>query len=315
LKQRIILLLFVLAGTGVFSQEWEWADKPPAYGNPEHWWEYLHGLSLDMEAGSHEYSLEEWYPGEYSEGYSIRSFYFSPDISYARVVKDVRLELDVDGTMDFGAPDPGPGVTALSAGSADRQDWYTIHVEEKADWALSHLFNKPNFPGTLSMFLDQENYIYVYPDFPGSRMVEGSVEFGIGAYENNFKFGYIRGALGLPLTYLYRSGNDVGFGLNATVGYKYTFGSAGMSLGLDIVSRSVFVPAARQGETEFILYYDWGDFSLVLDITAEGAFESAVINPELRYRMGALTYKLGVDIPGLGTYPVFSPYLGLEWRY
>jgi hypothetical protein len=165
------------------------------------------------------------------------------------------------------------------------------------------------------MFLDQENYIYIHPDFPGTRMVEGSVEFGPAAYEGSFNFGYLRTALGLPLTYLYRSGNDVGFGMNITAGYKYTWAAIGVGLGLDIISRTLFVPSPRYGETEFILYYDWKDFSLVLDITAYGAFESALINPELRYRLGSFIYKLGADISGLGTYPAFSPYLGFEWSY
>jgi hypothetical protein len=314
LKRHILLILFILAGTGLFAQEWGWADKP-GYGKAEHWWEYFRGFSLDLEVGVHEYPLAQWYPGGYIEGYSIRSSYLLPGINYARVVKDVRLELDVDAVLDFGAPDPGPGALALSASSADRQDWYTIHIEEKIDWALSRLFNRPNFPGTFSLFLDQENYIYVQPDFPGGRVVEGSVEFGIGAYENNFKFGRFRSALGLPLTYLYRFSDDVGFGLNVTVGYKYTFTGAGMGLGLDVISRIIFIPRAGYEETEFIFYYDWKDFSLVVDIIAEGAFESALIKPELRYRMGSLTYKLGADISGLGAYPAFSPYLGLEWNY
>lgn len=319
LRKHILLVLFIflfiLTGTGLFAQEWEWADKP-GYKKAEHWWEYFHGFSLDVEAGAHEYPLAQWYPGGYVEGYSIRSFYLLlPGINYARTVKDVRLELDVDAVLDSGAPDPAPGAMALSAGSADRQDWYTIHIEEKIDWALSHLFNTSNFPGTFSLFLDQENYIYVHPDFPGGRKVEGSVEFGIGAYENNFKFGYFRSALGLPLTYLYRFGNDLGFGLNVTVGYRYTFNSIGVSLGLDLISRALFVPEPGYGETEFILYYSWKDFSLVLDIIAEGAFESALINPELRYRRGGFTYKLGADISGLGAYPAFSPYLGFEWNY
>jgi hypothetical protein len=314
LTLALFLLACVFAGTGAFAQEWEWAN-PPASEKPGHWWEYLRGFSLDIEAGAHEYPLAQWYPGGYVEGYSIRSFYLVPGINYARVVKDVRLELDVDAALDFGAPDPAPGALAFSARSADRQDWYTIHVEEKIDWALSNLFGNSDFPGTLSLFLDQENYIYAHPDFPGGRKAEGSVEFGIGAYENNFKFGYFRTALGLPLTYLYRFSDDVGFGLNVTAGYRYTFTSVGVSLGLDVVSRTIFIPSAGQGETEFILYYGWKDFSLVLDIIAEGAFESARINPELRYRIGSVTYKLGADIPGLGAHPAFSPYLGFEWNY
>jgi hypothetical protein len=315
LKKHILLVLFtILAGAGVFAQEWEWADKP-AYAPAKHWWEHLRGLSLDLEAGAHEYPLAQWYPDGYIDGYSTRSFYLLPGISYARVVKDVRLELDVDAALDFGAPDPSPGAMALSALSADRKDWYTIHIEEKVDWALSHLFNNPDFPGTFSLFLDQENDIYLQPDFPGGRKVDGSVEFGIGAYENNFKFGYFHSALGLPLTYLYQFGDDLGFGLNVTVGYKYTFAGFGMALGLDVISRTLFIPEARQGETEFILYYDWKDFSLVLDVIAEGAFETAFINPEMRYHKGSVTYKIGVTVSGLGSYTAFAPYLGMEWKY
>jgi hypothetical protein len=316
LKKHILLILFmfILAGAGVFAQEWEWADKP-AYRPAEHWWEYFRGFSLELEAGAHEYPLAHWYPDGYIDGYSIRSFYLLPGISYAKVVKDVRLELDVVGVLDFGAPDPAPGAMALSALSADRKDWYTIHIEGKIDWALSHLFNKPDFPGTFSLFLDQENFIYLQPDLPGGRIVDGSVEFGIGAYENNFKFGYFRSALGLPFTYLYRFNNDMGFGLNVTVGYKYTFAGVGMALGLDVISRTLFIPQVRQEETEFILYYDWKDFSLVLDVIAEGAFETASIKPELRYREGSVTYKIGATVSGLGYYTAFAPYLGMELKY
>jgi hypothetical protein len=86
-------------------------------------------------------------------------------------------------------------------------------------------------------------------------------------------------------------------------------------LGAQVDTRIGFLPDPRYLETEFIVSYDWKDFSVELDIIAEGAFESAVIKPEAQYRLGSFTFKLGLELSGLGKAEAFAPYLGLNWNY
>jgi hypothetical protein len=169
-----------------------------------------------------------------------------------------------------------------------------------------------NFPGVLSIFLNNENYIYAIPDFPGGKMVEGVMEFGPASYSNTFKFGWFLARLGLPLFYVNRYDDDVGFGMNVTLGYKDPIG---LGLGIEFAARSVFIPSPRYSETEFIITYAWQDFLAELDIIAEGAFESAIINPKVHYRINSFTFTIGAEITGAGKVSAFSPCLGFNWSY
>jgi hypothetical protein len=307
--KRIAVLLIVLTGAGMFLSAQE---DIPASQKPEHWWEYLHGLSLGVNAGTHEFPLEEWYPDRYIEGYSIRSFYFMPNVSYGRTIRDFHFDAKMEVTVDTGAPDPTPGASALSAETADRKPWVTIYLEEKMTYPVSPLFNAPGFPGTLSVFMNLENYVYATPDFPGGKKGTGTLEIGPAAYDNTFSFGWIQAKLGLPLYYLDRYSDKFGMGMNLTLGYR---DPAGLGLKGEVDMRIGFLPDARYLETEFIVIYGWKDFSVELDIIAEGSFESAIVKPEAQYRLGSVTFKLGLEISGLGRMEVFAPYLGFNWNY
>jgi hypothetical protein len=241
-----------------------------------------------------------------------------PSMSYKKTVEDFNIYANLELTIDRGAPDPKPGVTAANAESADREDWYTIFLEEKLDYPISHLFREVNFPGTLSVFLNQENYIYPYPNFPVSdqRPIEGKIAAGsleIGpSYENEFKFGRLLGKLGFPLSYLNRFSDDIGFGMNFTAAY---LDIAHLGIGFEFSTRTAFVPEARYSETEFLVTYTWMDFLAELDIIAEGAFESAIIKPEVQYGLKSLIFKVGVEISDIGKFAAFSPYMGFLWNY
>jgi hypothetical protein len=306
------------AGTGVGDSSGEEAAAGPK--KALHWWEWFRGISLGMEAGTHEYPLETWYPDQGSDGYSVRSFYLMPYIAYERLFGDVTVGAEFDLTIDMGAPDPKIGAMALNAKDTDRKDWYTVYIEEDADWAVSNLFGKEiDFPGTLSVFLHNENNVYITPEFPEipdermkGRIADGSLEIGPGKFQMDTKAGWFLGQIGVPLYYLYRFNNDIGSGLNVTFGYKAKF-----NLGVEITSRSLFVPEPGQAETEFKVSYDWFDFSAILDIIAYGPFEKALINPELGYHLKGFTFTVGAEIRdvGIGTYPALAAYLGLNWKY
>jgi hypothetical protein len=180
------------------------------------------------------------------------------------------------------------------------------------DYPISHLFNAPGFPGTLSVFMNLENYIYATPDFPGAKKGMGTLEIGPAAYDNTFNFGWFQAKLGLPLYYLDRYSDEFGLGMNVTLGYG---APAGIGLKAQVDTRIGFLPDPQYLETEFTVTYDWQDFSVELDIIVEGAFESAVIKPEARYRLGSFTFKLGLELSGLGKTEAFAPYLGLNWNY
>ncbi|MDR1618876.1 MAG: hypothetical protein LBS06_07515 [Treponema sp.] len=307
--KRFTVLLIILAGAGMSLAAQE---GDPAPRKPEHWWEYLHGLSLGVNAGTHEFPLEQWYPGRYIEGYSIRSLYFMPNISYGRTIKNFHFDAKMEVTVDNKAPNPAPGSWALSAETADRKPWVTIYLEEKMDYPISPLFGAPGFPGTLSVFMNLENYIYVMPDFPGGRKGTGTLEIGPAAYDNTFSFGWFRAELGLPFYYLDRYSDDFGMGMNLNLGYRDPIG---LGLKGEVDLRIGLLPDPRYLETEFIVTYEWKDFSVELDIVAEGAFESAIIKPEARYRLGSFIFKLGLELSGLGKMEAFAPYLGLNWNY
>jgi hypothetical protein len=285
---------------------------------PLHWWEWFHGISVGVESGAHEYPLAVWYPSQKDiEGYSIRSFYITPTIAYQRLFGDVDVAAKIDTIIDLGAPDPAPGVLALNAKDADRKDWYTIYMEEKVDWAVSNLFGEEvDFPGTLSVFFVNENNFYAYPKFPAipgrpeGKVADGRMELGPGRFHMNTKGGWFLGQISVPLYYLYRFNNDIGSGLNMRFGYKAPF-----NLGLELVSRSLFIPRVEQVETEFVVSYEWLDFSAELDIIAYGAFKTAMINPEVQYHLESFTFTFGVKISDIGRKAAYSPYLGLAWKY
>jgi hypothetical protein len=301
--KRLISLLLILGGMGM---------SLGAQEKPKHWWEYFHGISLGMEAGAHEYPLELWYPDQYIEGYSIRSLYLKPSVSYGRFIQDYHFDLTMELTIDKDAPNPNPGASAFSAETSDRELWLTVYLEEKMDYPISRLFTAVNFPGTLAVFLNNENYIYAMPDFPGGKIVEGNMEFGPAAYDNHFKFGWFQAKLGLPLFYVNRFDNDLGFGMNVTLAYKDPIG---LGLGVEFAFRSLFVPEPAYSETEFILTYKWKDFLAELDITAEGSFKSASITPKVSYYLKSFTFTLGAEITGIGNISAFSPCLGINWSY
>ncbi|MDR1899866.1 MAG: hypothetical protein LBQ55_07665 [Treponema sp.] len=313
--KRILVLLFILFETGVLlaAQEAGTAGQDAAANKkPAHWWEYLHGIDVGMEAGVHEFPLAVWYPGRYTEGYSIRSLYLMPNISYGRSIQDFHFDVNMELTIDAKGPDPSPGAVSMGGESTDRKTWVTIYLEEKMDYPISHLFPTENFPGTLSVFLNNENYIYATPDFPGGKTGEGFLELGPAAYNNDFNFGWFMAKMGLPLYYLDRYRDEFGMGLNLTVGYKDPLS---LGLGAEITTRIGFVPSPDYLETEFHVTYDWKDFSAELEIIAEGAFKSAALTPEIRYRLKSFIFSLGVEISGVGKYAAFSPRLGMNWKY
>jgi hypothetical protein len=308
--KRFAVLLIILAGAGMFLAAQE--GEAPASQRPEHWWEYLHGLSLGVDAGTHEFPLEQWYPGRYVEGYSIRSFYVMPNISYGRTIRDFHFDAKMEVTVDNKAPDPAPGSWALSAETAGRKSWVTIFLEEKMDYPISPLFGVSGFPGTLSVFMNLENYVYVMPDFPGGKKGTGTLEIGPAAYDNTFSFGWVQAKLGLPLYYLDRYSDEFGMGMNLNLAYRDPIG---LGLKGEVDMRIGFLPDPGYLETEFIVTYDWKDFSVELDIIAEGPFESAIVKPEARYRLGSFIFKLGLELSGLGKAEAFAPYLGFNWNY
>jgi hypothetical protein len=304
--KRLLFLVVTLAAIGELLPAQETAAPPR-----KRWFEYLHGLSISAETGSHEYPLENWYPGGYIEGYSVRSFYLKPELSYSRAIKEFSFTLLTDLVMDMGAPDPGPGAQALNAKNADRRDWYTVHIEEDFHYMVNHLLGGVKFPGDVEVFLTHENYIYAAPEFPGGKIADGNIEFGLFGFTMDTRAGSFTGKLGLPLYYLYRFDDGIGFGMNVTFGYKVFF-----DLGLDITSRSLFVPQAKQAETEFLLHYDWPNFSARVKCIAMGSFTSATIHPELEYHYKKLwTFTLGVEITDVGRLAAFSPSIRLRWKY
>ncbi|MDR0403921.1 MAG: hypothetical protein LBH35_10075 [Treponema sp.] len=289
----------------------------PAAGPAKKWYENLRGISVGLEAGAHEYPLDEWYPGQSTEGYSIRSFYIKPDIAYQRNIQDFSINAGLDVTIDFGAPDPGPGAQALNAKSADRQNWYTIHMEEKLEYPFSVLFaDKVNFPGVLSAFLTNNNHFYAAPQFPAlprrpaGNVADGLAELGAG-YSHDFAAGRFYGRLGTSFRYANRFSGEIGLGSSFTVGFDVSR----IKLGVETVSRVDYLPSAQYRETELTLTYDWMDFSAELEIVAAGAFESVSLNPELRCRFAAFTFRIGAEITNLGKAAAYAPYLGLVWSY
>lgn len=271
-----------------------------------------------MEAGSHEYPLAVWYPGSYSEGYSVRSLYLMPSISYSRAIDKFSFFTGFDLTMDLGAPDPGPGVAAWNSKTADRKDWYTVHLEQRFDYVILDASAGARFPGTIAAFLKNENYIYAYPEFPevpgkrpvAGKVADGTLEAGLLSYKLDFDKGSLKSELSLPLYYLYRYSDDIGFGMNFSIAYTAPF-----KLGLEIISRTLFIPSVEQAETEFVVSYDWLNFTAKIDITAAGDFTTAGINPELQYHLNSFTFTLGFEVSDLVNYPAFSPYMGLNWKY
>jgi hypothetical protein len=288
---------------------------------PKTWKEWMKGLTLDIEAGSHEYPLEIWYPGRYAqgEGYSIRSFYFKPRLAYGKTIADITGILNLEFTADLGAPDPRPGLWGRSAKEAARKPWFTLLVEQDFDYPVSHLFDtKVNFPGLLSAFLHHENNFYIAPEFPENpptapmegKKMDGILEPGAAYSYDGFSLGELRAALGFPLYYLNRYSEKLGFGMNFSLGYTDGYG---IGIKADLGSKLVFIPSFEYKETELILSYSWLDFSVILDLAAQGTFKTFSINPEFQYRFSKFAFRLGCDVTGIGDYAAFSPYLGINW--
>jgi hypothetical protein len=333
LKRILLTLLVLAAGAGrLAALETAWnkaaggeaAGKTAGWGHsswrPDGWREWLRGLSLGIEAGSREFPLKLWYPAGNSDGYSIRSLYLMPNAAYRQRINDFTVFAELEVTTDIGAPDPGPEASALDAKSADRKNWYTIYMEEEVDYRFSSFFaERINFPGSISAFVNMRNHIYAFPDFPavsGIRPVEGKkadgrLEPGFD-YFQDFNFGRIHGRLGLPVSWLNRYNDDLGFGMTVTAGYRDGFG---IGLSGEITSTTAFLPDVTQSETGFTVMYTWGDFSAELEITALGPFESAVINPEVQYRYRRIVFKIGLEISEPGRATAFSPYMGLNWIF
>jgi hypothetical protein len=276
----------------------------------------LPGLSLGVETGAHEYPLDVWYPGQGGEGYSIRSFYIMPNAVYNRSVQqfDLAFELDVSG--DINAPDPAPGSLAPNSKDADRKNWLSVYFEQEFAYRFPL-----DIPGTVSMFLNNKNKFYITPDFPASgnrvmagRKADGVLKQGF-AFNQEFPAGGIYTRLALPLTYLSRYSNDIGFGMELLLGY--TKDLRGMTLGFDVTPKFAFLPGLKYAETEFTVNYSWRDFSARLNIIAYEAFASFAVNPELSYVCfdGRWTYTLGFTVVDIREKPAFYPYLGFAYNF
>jgi hypothetical protein len=293
------------------------AEEEGEAKEPFHFKDLLPGLILGVEIGTHEHPLTVWYPGQSEEGYSIRSFYFMPNAVYKRSVQqfDFAFELDVTGDLD--APDPDPGAIALNAKDADRTHWFSGYFEQEVAYRFPL-----DIPGTVSMFLHNQNNFYITPDFPaipGVRDMAGKKADGIFkpglAFHQEFPIGVIYTKLTLPLTYLNRYNNDIGFGMDFMAGYKKNL--HGMILGFALTPKLAFLPKLKYAETEFAASYTWHDFSLKFTVIVYEAFKSLTITPELKYVCfdGRWTYTLGFEFAGIREARTFSPYMGFAYNF
>jgi hypothetical protein len=333
--KKLLMIFLVAAGLNLFAQEAPSEEVPPPEPGaltgtwrdsvPKTWKEWVKGLTLELEAGSHEYPLDIWYPDQYEEGYSIRSFYLKPRISYGKTIADITGLLNLEFTADLQAPDPVPGAAAINAREADRKPWFTLLVEQDFDYPLSHLFDtKVNFPGLLGAFLHHENTFYIAPEFPEApprqpekaKKLEGTLEPGFFYSYGDFPIGELRTRLGLPLHYINRLSDKLGFGMNFSAGYTDGYG---IGISVDVVTKMLFIPQVEYKETELVISYTWADFSVVLDTVAYGVFETFLINPEMQYRIRynlcEFVFYLGFEISDIGNYTAFSPYLGMNWSW
>jgi hypothetical protein len=293
------------------EEEAEQAKKPFRFK------ELLPGLSLGVELGTHEYPLEIWYPGQSEDGYSIRSLYIMPNAVYKRSVQQFDLAFDLDIAGDLNAPDPSPGAQAPNAKDADRKDWLSVYFEQEFAYRFPL-----DIPGTVSMFLNNQNNFYILPDFPASQYVrpeagkkfDGVLKPGF-AFNQEFPAGILYTKLGLPVAYANRYSNDIGFGLDFTLGYRKNFRA--MSFSFDVTPKFAFLPELKYAETEFVLGYTWHDFSFELDLIAYEAFTSLTIKPELTYVCfdGRWTYTLGFEFEGIRETRTFSPYIGVAYNF
>jgi hypothetical protein len=314
--KRIILpvcIVFCL-GIAAFAQE-----TPPDDGakEPFNFKDLLPGLSLGVEFGAHEYPLEVWYPGQSKEGYSIRSLYITPNVVYNHPVEQFDFSFELDTTGDINAPDPSPGAKALNAKDADRKHWLSVYFEQ----GIAYRFPL-DIPGTISVFLKNQNHFYLFPDFPVSpgvrtttgKKADGVVKPGF-AFSQEFPIGVVYTSISLPVAYLSRYSNDVGFGMEFMAGYKKEL--PGMTIGFDVTPKISFLPEVKYAATEFVLSYSWLDFSLELDITAHEAFKPITITPELQYVCfdGRWTYTLGCEIDAIREKRTFSPYIGFSYNF
>ncbi|MDR2768860.1 MAG: hypothetical protein LBB82_11110 [Treponema sp.] len=322
--KRITLLLFLLSCTllaPVFTAAEtpgeETAEARPAV-KKNAFLEGIKGLSLGIDAGTHEYPLEVWYTNRYLDGYSIRSFFLKPYILYNRTIDDFEIYAEADFAIDMAAADPSPAALALNGKDADRRTWFSIYLEE----GLTYRLPIERIPGTLFTYINHRDNIYAAPQFPEEtgaliedRRLEtylGRFEWGAGYRQDFEKAGSFNWELGLPLSYLDRARGGIGFGVDVRMGYKDGYN---LGLGGGIAIKLAFVPKARYAATEFYITYDWFNFQAELVITAFGGFERMAIRPLVVYRFKNINLKLGVDLTGLGAYPAFSPYLGFQWNF
>jgi hypothetical protein len=290
------------------------AGRETAESAPKKWYEHFEGITVSLEAGSHEYPLSEWYPGQSTEGYSVRSFYVKPGAAYKRAIKDFNIQAELDLTVDMGAPDPKIGAAAVNAKTADRQNWFTFHLEEEVDYPVSALFEgKFNFPGSLSVYMNNCNYFYVLPAFPGANsMADGVLEPGVLYSYDKFRIGKLYGKMGVPVRYVNRMTDGIGLGHTFTAGYKDGYG---LNLGVELMAEWSYLPSVSYDKTGLTVMYGWNDLSAELEVVSYGAFTSVSINPEFVYHFSAFNFNLGIEVTNIGKAVSFSPHLGLSWSY
>jgi hypothetical protein len=280
--------------------------------------EAVRGLSLGIDAGAHEYPLAVWYPGRYREGYSIRSFFLKPYITYGRTIGDFDIYAELDFAIDMKAADPSPLAQAESSKEADRRNWFSVYMEE----GLSYRLPLAAVPGTLWTYVNHRDNVYIIPDFPGqtgalivdSRLGEytGRFQWGAGYRQDFGKPGLFSWQLALPVSYLHRVRWDMGLGMEVRMGYNDGFG---LGLGGEAAVRIDFVPKARYAATEFAVNYSWNDLAAEVNITVYSTFTHAAITPVLRYRFKSCVFKLGLELANVGRETSFSPCMGFSWNF
>ncbi|MDR1287323.1 MAG: hypothetical protein LBK08_06915 [Treponema sp.] len=318
--KRIIctMLALLCLGAAVFAQaETAGAGEAGQKKKPA-FLQAIQGLSLGVDFGAHEYPLAVWYPGRYRDGYSIRSLFLKPYMTYERTIGDFDINAELDFSVDLKAADPSPFARAENAKDADRRTWLSIYMEEGVAYRLP----LAAVPGTLWTYVNHRDNLYIAPDFPGesgalivdSRLGEytGRFQWGAGYRQDFGKPGVFGLQLALPVSYLGRADSGMGLGMEMRVGYNDGFG---LGLGGEAAFRIDFVPGVRYAVTEFAVKYGWNNFAAELDIMVYGTFTHAAIMPVIKYRFKSCAFKLGVELANVGREASLSPYMGFSWNF
>ncbi|MDR2768222.1 MAG: hypothetical protein LBB82_07850 [Treponema sp.] len=302
-------VLTAFSAASLFAQA---ADEP--LDGKEKMREMLKGLSLGLEVGAHEYPLAVWYPAQSEDGYSIRSLYAKPYAVYQHSIQNFDVFFELDFTADLWAPSPAVGATAYNAKDADRANWFFLYFEEE----FAYRFPIEKAPGTLSVFLNHQNNFYITPKFPAAgeaRPIDGKTFDGRltagPAYKQDFAAGEFHAKLGVPLDYLSRYSDDLGLGLELTLGYK----GDRVKIAFDATPKMSFLPAVEYAGTEFELSYSWYDLKATVNVDALKAFDDITITPKVVYTVEHFSYEMGLEFGTLMTNWTFSPSVGFAWYY